>query len=307
MSAGVAPAPPPAVPLTGRELAIARSVMYASLFDYPLSLAQLRQTLVGSAQTPTEILEVYAHSVALQAAIDHQDRLFFPAGRQDLIAERRAREERSRAFLRRHRTMLTLACALPYVRMVALSGSVAHLNLEGSGDLDLFIITRPRRVWIVTVAVVLLAKLLRRRRTVCANFVLSDDRLVAGSAGSLHRQPDHPPEAARRHGCVRGVPRGEPVRVRALPQLSPDARANRRPPHSGAATRPEGDSRVDADRAVSGRGGPVPVGVSRVLAPPIRLLAIARTGPPGQRLRQAAHAKSPAIDPRSVRTGHSKP
>jgi len=29
--------------------------------------------------------------------------------------------------------------------MVALSGSVAHLNLEGSGDLDLFIVTRGRR------------------------------------------------------------------------------------------------------------------------------------------------------------------
>ena len=28
------------------ELAIARSVLYASLFDYPLTLAQLRKTLI---------------------------------------------------------------------------------------------------------------------------------------------------------------------------------------------------------------------------------------------------------------------
>ena len=61
--------------------------------------------------------------------------------------------------------------------MVALSGSVAHLNLEGSGDLDLFIVTRGRRVWSVTVAVILLAKLLGRRRTLCANYVLSDTQL----------------------------------------------------------------------------------------------------------------------------------
>jgi hypothetical protein len=62
--------------------------------------------------------------------------------------------------------------------MVALSGSIAHLNLDGGGDLDLFIVTRGRRVWSVTVAVLVLAKLLRQRRLLCANFVVSDERLT---------------------------------------------------------------------------------------------------------------------------------
>src|SRR5690349_12200076 len=62
--------------------------------------------------------------------------------------------------------------------MVALSGSVAHLNLDGAGDLDLFIVTRGRHVWSVTVAVVLIAKLLRRRQTTCANLVLADSALA---------------------------------------------------------------------------------------------------------------------------------
>jgi hypothetical protein len=66
---------------------------------------------------------------------------------------------------------------MPYVRMAALSGSIAHLNLEGGGDLDLFIVTRGRRVWSVTVAALLLAKLLRQRRVMCVNFVIADVRL----------------------------------------------------------------------------------------------------------------------------------
>ena len=45
--------------LDGAERAIAESVLYASLFDYPLTLAELRQTLVESAQTPSEILTTY--------------------------------------------------------------------------------------------------------------------------------------------------------------------------------------------------------------------------------------------------------
>lgn len=164
--------------LDGPELAIARSVVYASLFDYPLTLAQLRQTLIESTQTPSQIVATYRSSPVLQALVEHRDGYFFPKGRADLVDERRRREARSRQFLRRHRILLELVCAMPYVRMVALSGSIAHLNLDGTGDLDLFIVTRGRRVWSTTVAILLLSKLLRRRRIACANFVVADSRLV---------------------------------------------------------------------------------------------------------------------------------
>ncbi len=166
--------------ITARELAIARSVLYASLFDYPLTLAQLRQTLIESDQTTQEILAVYDGSERLQAIIDYRDGFFFPTGRDDLIAERRRRETRSREFLARHTRVLRLLCALPFTRLVALSGSVAHLNLEANGDLDLFIVTKGRRVWTVTVAAILLTRLLGERRVICANFVVADSHLRLG-------------------------------------------------------------------------------------------------------------------------------
>ena len=164
--------------MSPEELAIARSVLFASLFDYPLTLAQLRQTLIESSLTPSEIEAIYARSKTLQAMIEHRQGFFFPRDRRDLVCERRRREARSRVFLDRHRRLLSIICALPYVEMVALSGSIAHLNLDGAGDLDLFIVTRGRHVWSVTVAVVVIAKLLRRRQTTCANFVLADSALV---------------------------------------------------------------------------------------------------------------------------------
>ena len=164
--------------MTSRELAIARSVIYAGLFDYPLTLAQLHHTLIESDQTQAEILAVYDGSARLQTIVHHRDGFFFPAGRADLVAERRRREARSRRFLQHHDTLLRLLCAIPFTRLVALSGSVAHLNLEPDGDLDLFIVTRGRRVWTVMVAVLLLTRLLRRRRVICANFVIADSHLV---------------------------------------------------------------------------------------------------------------------------------
>jgi len=164
--------------VTTREIAIARTVIYASLFDYPLTLEQLHHSLIESDQTAAEILAVFEGSELLQDALEYRDGFFFPAGRGDLIAERRRREARSDVFLTHHARALRLICALPFTRLVALSGSIAHRNLEANGDLDLFIVTRGARVWTVTVMLLVLTKLLRQRRTICANFVLADTHLA---------------------------------------------------------------------------------------------------------------------------------
>ncbi len=171
--------------LTAGEQAIARSVLFASVFDYPLTLSQLRRTLVESEQTATDVWTTWTHSQALRELLEYQDGFFFLRGRSALVAERRRREARSRTFLWRHRRLLRLICALPYVDMVALSGSIAHLNLEGGGDLDLLIVTRGRHVWSVTVTVIVLAKLMRRRRTLCANLVIADTALAVESGQDL--------------------------------------------------------------------------------------------------------------------------
>jgi hypothetical protein len=159
------------------ELAIVRTVVYAALFDYPLTLDQLRESLIGVAMTREEILALYENSASLRATIEQRDGFFFPAGRGDLVSERRQREARSRAFLARHERLLQWICAIPFTRMVALSGSIAHLNLDEHGDLDLFIVTRGRRVWTVSVAAIVLTRLLGVRRIVCANFVMADTHL----------------------------------------------------------------------------------------------------------------------------------
>jgi len=163
--------------VTKPELAIARSVIYAGLFDYPLSLHQLHNTLLEADLTPSEILAIYGRSVRLRRIVEYRDGYFFPIGREALIGERRLREARSRLFLRRYRHALRAIGTIPFVRMVALSGSIAHLNLERGGDLDLCIVTRGRHVWTAAVLVVLLTKMLRCRRVVCANFLLSDAKL----------------------------------------------------------------------------------------------------------------------------------
>ena len=191
----------PAAAMTPEERAIAESVLFASLFDYPLTLAELRRTLIGSLQTPTRILARHAASERLQAIVGTRDGFFFPRARPELVDVRRTRERYSRALLRRHRRFLQLAAAMPYVRLVALSGSAAHLNVEDGGDLDLFVVTRGAHAWSVTVGLILLAKALRCRRVICANYVMADTRLEADdcdlftASQLLHLKPLSGPQA----------------------------------------------------------------------------------------------------------------
>ena len=165
------------MPTREQELAVLRSVVYASLFDYPLEPAQLETSLIGVGADAAAIERWWRDSELLQAAIEYRDGLYFPAGRSDLARTRERREALSRELLGRDRRILSLIANMPFVRMVALSGSLAHLNAEGSADLDLFVITAPHRVWSVTVATVVVSKLLGWRKRLCMNYVVSEHAL----------------------------------------------------------------------------------------------------------------------------------
>jgi hypothetical protein len=165
------------IPTREQELAVLRSVIYASLFDYPLTLAQLESSLIGVRADAAAIEAWCRDSDLLQAAIEQRDGLYFPAGRSDLVRTRSRRETLSRQLLDHDRRILALVAAMPFVRMVALSGSLAHLNAEGSADLDLFVITAPHRVWSVTVATLVLSKMLGWRKHVCMNYVVSESAM----------------------------------------------------------------------------------------------------------------------------------
>ena len=161
-----------------QEHAFLCAVLYAAVFDYPLTAEQLHASLIGVRANRDDIADWYAQSDALQQAIECCDGYYVPRGRRDLLELRRAREVISRSVLRDCRRPLSLVLRMPFVRMVALSGSLAHLNASGEADLDLFVITKAGRVWSVTVTVLLLARLFGWRQRLCLNYVISEANLA---------------------------------------------------------------------------------------------------------------------------------
>jgi hypothetical protein len=161
-----------------QEHAFLCAVLYAAVFDYPLTADQLHESLIGVRANREDIEAWYAQSDALRHAIECCDGYYVPRGRRDLLELRHAREVMSRSVLRDCRRPLSLVLRMPFVRMVALSGSLAHLNASGEADLDLFVITKAGRVWSVTVTLLLLARIFGWRQRLCLNYVISETHLA---------------------------------------------------------------------------------------------------------------------------------
>lgn len=195
---------PPVPRRSALERAFLQSVVYAALFNYPLTLSQLRDALIGEGASEAELSSCYSGSPRLQAAIDYADGYYFPRGSRELLAIRARREALSRTLLAELSGLQTLVRSMPFVRMVALSGSLAHLNADGEADLDLFVITAPGRVWSVTLTTLVVARLMGWRKHLCLNYVISERTLMVGPADLfsanqiIHLQPLAGGEAYRR-------------------------------------------------------------------------------------------------------------
>lgn len=175
MSRGLLSRPP-------HERAFLQSVVYAALFDYPLTLSQLHETFIAEPASRQTIRRWYETSPWLQAAVACEAGFFYPRGGGDLIATRRRREAISRELLHRLARPLWFVTHLPFVRMVALSGSLAHLNADHDADLDLFVVTKPGRVWSVTLTTIVVARLFGWRRRLCLNYVVSERAMMVEPA-----------------------------------------------------------------------------------------------------------------------------
>lgn len=170
---------------------ITNTIRYFDLFDQPLTAVQLWQLQVGAAG---------AHSLgevrqAAEAAVDSgalatKFGYYFLPRRQSLV----------RTWLRRHalaqeKWKLTRRIArwlqyVPFVRMIAMSGSLAAGNTRPTSDLDLFVVVATGRIWLARFGLLVVTELLGRRRRhwdrvapdkICLNHYVTDKSLAVSA------------------------------------------------------------------------------------------------------------------------------
>jgi hypothetical protein len=177
------------------EKAVLLTVHYRDLFGHAVREEEIARFLIGLCAGPAEV----------QAAIQRLTGPFLAVtdgyvtwrGRERLVEERRQREANSvRLWALAHRVG-AWARIFPFIRMVAVTGSLA-VNHAGPGhDIDLLCVARRRRVWPAVLAMRLIHYRARRqfRVVVCPNCVLDESDLLVRHQNLylahqvLHMQP----------------------------------------------------------------------------------------------------------------------
>ncbi len=153
--------------------AILHTLSYSDIFDYPLTAPEVHQYLTGVKASFEEVNQALE-----EGPIGRTGNYFTLPGREEIVSIRLDREARSQKLLPRALRYGRILGALPYIRMVALTGSLAVMNISESADLDYMLVAARGRVWTARAFALAFNRLTRLRgHTICPNLIVSENAL----------------------------------------------------------------------------------------------------------------------------------
>ena len=160
------------------ESAILETVLYSDLFDYPLAHAEIAHYLIGVRADAGTVRASLALPRYLNGHLNQREGLVFVHERESIVECRRARRVSSAWLWVRARRFVRVMAALPFVRMVGITGALAMDNSAPGDDVDVMIVAARRRAWtarLFAVALVYVGKLFGH--TLCPNYIITEDAL----------------------------------------------------------------------------------------------------------------------------------
>lgn len=155
------------------ERAVLETLAYSDIFDHPLTVDELHR-----------FLTVFAEEDEVRASVENMDGVlsnreyYFLSDRTGIVEVRNQRVENSRRAFNRALFYGHILGRLPFVRMVALTGSLAMLNLSKNRDMDYMLVAKPGRVWMARAFALLFGRLARLfGDVICPNVIVSERAL----------------------------------------------------------------------------------------------------------------------------------
>lgn len=159
------------------ESAKARAVLYADIFDYPLSKNELERWKIKDNS------EFRIHNSEFKKTNGY----YYLKGRENITRLREQRKKISLLKLGRARKAVDFLKTIPTIKMIALTGALAMENCKKIDDIDLLIVTKKGTLWLTRflATVILELKGIRRRPNqknakdkICLNMFLEDGYLT---------------------------------------------------------------------------------------------------------------------------------
>ncbi len=157
-----------------RASAVLRSVFhtlaYADIFDYPLTAPEVYRYLSSVRASPEEVTRILS-DITRFAQVDGY---FTLPGREHIVQTRKKRAKVSERLWRKARRYGSMIAMLPFVRMVAVTGSLAMNNTDEGKDIDYLIVTAPGHLWTCRALSLLIARFAKLEGVnLCPNYLVA--------------------------------------------------------------------------------------------------------------------------------------
>ncbi|MCB0211544.1 MAG: hypothetical protein KDJ52_19555 [Anaerolineae bacterium] len=156
---------------------VLKPILYADIFDFPLTFEEVYQ-YIDIETTPEEVRCLL--NEAIEAGLIEQLHGYYSLpDRMYLVDKRRQRQIASDKLWVQARHFGYWLGALPFIRMVAVTGSLAVDNpRDGVDDIDYLIVTRPGRLWFCRALIILMVRYGHLRGThLCPNYLITENKL----------------------------------------------------------------------------------------------------------------------------------
>jgi hypothetical protein len=159
--------------------AVLRSVFetlaYADVFDYPLTADEVYRYLTMANPAFEEVTQALANDLLFSRIED----LYTLQGREEIVETRRRRGEVARRLWPKSARYGRIIASLPFVRMVAVTGSLAMNNTDQGKDIDYMIVTAPNHLWTCRALTLLVARFARLEGiSLCPNYLITTNALA---------------------------------------------------------------------------------------------------------------------------------
>ena len=154
------------------------TLQYFGIFRYPLTLDEIFRFNPSS----TNIGKV---AEALENLVEDQvifqiDKYYLAENNENWVTERQLGNERALRLLGKSSRYARIISAFPFVRGIAISGSLSKFYASEDADLDFFVITDPNRLWIARSLLHLFKKLTfltGHQHYFCMNYFIDTEAL----------------------------------------------------------------------------------------------------------------------------------
>ncbi|HKG54555.1 MAG TPA: hypothetical protein VKB04_09865, partial [Anaerolineales bacterium] len=155
---------------------VLHTLAYADVFDYPLTAHEVYRYLPMADASFEDVIELL-NNTALFSKIEDYYTLH---GREQIVKTRKRRARVAGRLWPKATRYGRLITSLPFVRMVAVTGSLAMNNVDDSKDIDIdyLIVTMPNHLWTCRALALMVARFARLEGvSLCPNYLVATNAL----------------------------------------------------------------------------------------------------------------------------------